>query len=95
MGELVSSPGVPINLGNPVEFTINELAKEIINLYPGACIEYNPLPQDDPTRRKPNIDRAKEYLKWNPEIDLRTGLIKTATYWEKIHVVKHAPFVTK
>lgn len=89
MGELKTSPRVPINLGNPDEFTINELVETIIELYPGACIEFNPLPQDDPMRRKPNIDRAKEILKWNPEIDLRTGLIKTARYWEEIRVISH------
>jgi UDP-glucuronate decarboxylase len=52
-------------------------------------VKFNPLPQDDPMRRKPDIDRAKEILKWNPEIDLRTGLIKTVRYLEEIRVIGH------
>lgn len=68
----------PINIGNPTEFTILELAnlvKEKIN--PNLKIIFKPLPQDDPLQRKPVINLAKKYLSWEPEIDLETGLGRT------------------
>jgi UDP-glucuronate decarboxylase len=68
----------PINIGNPTEFTILELAnlvKEKIN--PNLKIIFRPLPQDDPLQRKPVINLAKKYLSWEPEIDLETGLDRT------------------
>lgn len=68
----------PINLGNPEEITINELAeivRELIN--PAASIEYCPLPVDDPQRRKPNITKAQKDLNWEPYEGLETGLAKT------------------
>lgn len=68
----------PVNLGNPNEITINELAlkvKDLIN--PLAEIEYCPLPQDDPQRRKPDITKAMKSLSWEPIEGLETGLIKT------------------
>ena len=72
----------PINLGNPGEFTIAELAAEVIKqtgVNPG--IEYLPLPQDDPTRRQPDITRAKQTLGWEPTIELKEGLAKTIDYF--------------
>ena len=75
---------LPMNIGNPGEFTMNELAQEV-----GAAIgrEINikklPLPQDDPKQRQPNIERAKNLLDWQPRIALREGLRKTVAYFKK------------
>lgn len=75
----------PINLGNPCEITIVDLATKIINLIGNNCkIIYCPIPQDDPKKRKPNIAKAKEYLQWEPLIDLDSGLIKTIEYFISI-----------
>lgn len=74
----------PINLGNPDEFTVKELAEKVIALTGSSSkIEYLPLPQDDPTKRRPDIDRAKRLLNWEPRINLDQGLIKTVDYFEK------------
>ena len=68
----------PVNLGNPVENTVKELAEKVIELTGSTSnIVYKPLPQDDPTRRKPDISLAREKLKWSPTVDLKTGLNKT------------------
>ncbi len=75
----------PINLGNPGEFTIAELAAEVIKqtgVNPG--IEYLPLPPDDPTRRQPDITRAKQTLGWEPTIELESGLAMTIGYFRGI-----------
>jgi len=65
----------PINLGNPSEFTIKELAEEVMRICDSkAGIKYLPLPQDDPRQRKPDITRAEKLLGWNPAIPLREGL---------------------
>jgi len=83
---LMESEGVhePVNLGNPTEFTINELAAEIAQLCGNeVLIKRMPLPADDPRQRKPNIARAQELLKWTPEIPLREGLKKTVDYFAK------------
>jgi UDP-glucuronate decarboxylase len=68
----------PINLGNPVENTISELAEKILKLTNSKSrIEKFPLPQDDPKQRKPDIAKARELLSWNPEIPLEDGLTET------------------
>ena len=68
----------PVNLGNPAEFTIRELARKVIDLVGGdARIETRPLPQDDPRQRCPDISRAREVLGWTPKVDLATGLERT------------------
>lgn len=68
----------PVNLGNPDEYTILELAQNVQELInPDAEVKFEPLPQDDPKRRKPDITRAKTYLDWEPNIPLKTGLQKT------------------
>lgn len=73
----------PINLGNPVEFTIRELAERVIELTGSSSkIIYKPLPHDDPKQRCPNIDKAKELLGWKPVIPLDDGLLKTIRYFE-------------
>lgn len=65
----------PVNIGNPVEFTIRQLAEMIKNLTKSASpIIYQPLPQDDPRQRKPDIERARRLLAWEPRVNLETGL---------------------
>ena len=74
----------PMNLGNPEEFTILELANTIINLAnSNSALEYKPLPLDDPLRRKPNIDLAVSKLGWEPKISLDEGVKKTIDYFKK------------
>ena len=74
----------PINLGNPDEFTINELAEIVIRITnSNSKIIYEPLPHDDPRQRKPDISRAQSILGWNPTISLEEGVATTARYFEK------------
>ncbi|MFP3546993.1 UDP-glucuronic acid decarboxylase family protein [Rhizobium sp. SIMBA_035] len=76
------NPGVPVNIGNPGEFTINELAEMIQTMVrTGSKIVYRPLPKDDPQRRRPDIARAKELLGWEPKVPLSQGLQQTADYF--------------
>ena len=73
---------MPINLGNPNELTINNLAQDIIKLTQSQSkIIYNPLPNDDPLKRKPCIKRARELLGWNPKVELNNGLEKTISFF--------------
>ena len=73
----------PINLGNPVEFTVLELAQKIIDLTGSKSkIIYQDLPVDDPTQRKPDITKAKNILGWEPKINLEDGLLKTIEYFK-------------
>ncbi len=73
----------PINLGNPKEFTIKELAEKIVKMtHSTSRIIFKPLPQDDPTQRKPDISQAKAKLDWTPEITLDEGLKPTIDYFE-------------
>jgi UDP-glucuronate decarboxylase len=75
----------PVNLGNPGEFTILELAQLVIALTGSkAKIVHRPLPQDDPTRRQPNIGLAKKMLGWEPKVQLREGLEKTIAWFRSI-----------
>ena len=74
----------PINVGNPDEFSIKELAEKVIEITGSESkITFEPLPTDDPTQRKPNISKAKEILKWEPKIKLEEGLVKTIDYFKK------------
>lgn len=74
----------PVNLGNPGEFTMLELAEKVLALTGSKSkIVYRPLPQDDPVQRKPVIDLAKKELKWEPKIALDEGLKKTIAYFER------------
>jgi len=74
----------PINLGNPHEFTIKQLAELVIELTGSKSqIIYEPLPSDDPTQRQPIIDKAKAILSWEPTVQLREGLVKTIEYFDK------------
>lgn len=75
----------PINLGNPSEFTILQLAQEVIALTgSSAKIVHRPLPVDDPKQRCPDISRAQEVLAWTPKVQLRDGLVKTVAYFEQL-----------
>jgi UDP-glucuronate decarboxylase len=75
----------PINLGNPEERTIKYLAEKIVELVGShSLIEYKKLPQDDPERRMPNIEKALTILNWKPKVDLNMGLEKTIAYFRKI-----------
>jgi UDP-glucuronate decarboxylase len=72
----------PVNLGNPVEFTMRQLAEEVAGLCGREVqIRYCPLPPDDPRQRQPDITRAQNMLGWSPSISLREGLIKTISYF--------------
>jgi UDP-glucuronate decarboxylase len=75
---------LPINLGNPFEFTVLELAKKVISLTGSSSkLVSLPLPQDDPTQRQPDISRAKKLLQgWEPKVMLDEGLVKTISYFE-------------
>ncbi len=74
----------PINLGNPTEFTIRQLAEKVIELTNSSSKLVNrPLPSDDPMQRQPVIDEAKRCLGWEPTIQLEAGLKKTIEYFER------------
>jgi UDP-glucuronate decarboxylase len=80
----------PINLGNPSEFKIRDLAEMIVNLTGSASkIVHRPLPADDPKQRKPDISKAFELLNWQPSLPLREGLAKTIAYFEHLLIADH------
>lgn len=73
----------PINIGNPGEFTIRQLAEHVIDLTGSKSkLVFRPLPQDDPKQRQPNIDKARNILGWEPRVQLRDGLTKTIAYFD-------------
>ena len=75
----------PVNLGNPVEFTIRQLAETVISLTGSSSkIAYRPLPEDDPSQRCPDIGVAQNLLGWVPRVPLRDGLMKTIEYFERL-----------
>ena len=83
--QLDKNPDTPINLGNPNEFTILEVAKVVIEITKSKSeIINNPLPLDDPKQRCPDISLAKSTLNWKPTIELREGIEKTAAYFKQI-----------
>jgi UDP-glucuronate decarboxylase len=76
--------GLPINLGNPGEFTVKELAHMILEMVPtSSSIVYRPLPTDDPQRRRPDITRAKQLLSWEPKVPLAEGLDYTIAWFRQ------------
>jgi UDP-glucuronate decarboxylase len=78
----------PVNLGNPCEKTVVEIARQVLEMTGGESeIQYRPLPSDDPRRRKPDITLAREYLGWEPKISLEEGLAATIDYFRK-HISK-------
>ena len=75
----------PVNLGNPGEFTILELAQKVIDLTGSrSVLEYHPLPENDPTRRRPDISLAEERLGWSPKVPLEEGLTETIRYFDTL-----------
>ncbi|HLU88762.1 MAG TPA: NAD-dependent epimerase/dehydratase family protein, partial [Cyclobacteriaceae bacterium] len=88
MYRLMNSPNSfvgPVNIGNPVEFTMLELANLVISLTGSKSkLKFLPLPVDDPLQRRPVIDLAKKELSWAPKIQLEEGLRKTIAYFEKV-----------
>lgn len=81
---MISGFNEPVNLGNPREMTILEMAKTVLKMTDSASkIAFKPLPVDDPRVRQPNIDRARSVLEWTPTVDLETGLGGTIEYFRK------------
>jgi dTDP-glucose 4,6-dehydratase len=80
---MLSNEHGPINLGNPVEMTIKQIAETIIRMTGSKSpLVYRPLPQDDPKQRKPDITLARTLLKWEPKVALDEGLVKTLAYFK-------------
>ena len=78
----------PVNLGNPNEISMNELALKVLKLTQSKSrLVFMDLPEDDPKRRKPDISLAIKKLNWNPEYDLDEGLIETIKYFKEINLV--------
>ena len=74
----------PVNLGNPGEFTMLELAEKVLSFTGSKSkLVFKPLPQDDPKQRKPDIAKAKQVLDWQPEVSLDDGLKETIAYFKK------------
>jgi UDP-glucuronate decarboxylase len=75
----------PVNLGNPTEFTIRQLAEAVLGrIVTTSKIMQEPLPADDPTQRKPDISLAQKLLSWNPSVELTAGLDRTIPYFREI-----------
>jgi UDP-glucuronate decarboxylase len=75
----------PVNLGNPREFTMLELAENILRLAGSSSkLSFQPLPQDDPKQRQPDIALASEKLDWEPKVQLEDGLKETIAYFRKL-----------
>ncbi len=82
---LYSNCNEPVNLGNPKEMTLLEMAECIIELAGSkSSLEFHPLPQDDPQVRQPDIGRARKILNWEPKVDIRDGLKRTIEYFRKL-----------
>jgi len=81
---MLSDENLPVNMGNPHEFTVLELAQQIVALTDSSSeIIYQPLPQDDPKKRKPDISKAKQVLGWEPKVLLPEGLAHTLAFFEE------------
>lgn len=81
----------PVNLGKPGEYTMLELAELVLGIVGGSSpIEYRPLPQDDPKRRCPTIDQARELLHWQPTTPIEVGLARTVDSFRARITSKHA-----
>jgi UDP-glucuronate decarboxylase len=75
----------PVNLGNPVEFSIRQLAETVIRMTGSSSkLEYKPLPEDDPKQRRPDITLARTRLGWEPAVPLEQGLVQTIAYFERL-----------
>jgi len=95
MMRLMNAPDdltMPVNIGNPSEFTIGDLARNVIELTSSrSTLIHKPLPDDDPTRRRPDISLAKQRLNWSPNIALREGLAKTIDWFSSINCQDYRP----
>jgi dTDP-glucose 4,6-dehydratase len=79
---MLSDTNDPVNIGNPIEMTIKEIAETIIRMTGSkSTVIYKPLPTDDPRQRRPDITRARALLHWEPEVQLEEGLVKTIEYF--------------
>jgi UDP-glucuronate decarboxylase len=75
----------PVNIGNPNEFTILQLADSVLRLTGSKSkLVFQPLPEDDPMQRQPNISVARKVLGWEPKVQLEEGLVKTINYFKSI-----------
>ena len=84
---LLSKENIPVNIGNPNEMIVTDIAKTIIKLTNSKSkIVYKPLPEDDPKKRRPDISKAKKILKWQPKVDLNQGLLKTIDYFKRSRI---------
>jgi UDP-glucuronate decarboxylase len=82
----------PVNLGNPGEFTIRQLAEMVIEMTGSKVgLDYQPLPVDDPTQRQPDISIAREKLRWQPTVSLQQGLAKTIEWFRSINMSHYRP----
>jgi UDP-glucuronate decarboxylase len=82
----------PVNIGNPVEFTMLDLARQVIELTGSRSkLVHRPLPPDDPTQRQPDIRLARERLGWEPTVPLREGLLKTIDYFRGLNLGAFRP----
>jgi UDP-glucuronate decarboxylase len=92
----------PINIGNPVEYRMLDLATEVVRLTGiDLPLVFHPLPADDPKQRRPDISKAREFLGWEPKISLETGLLQTIKYFKErkglqtsVPIVNIAEFVS-
>lgn len=90
MVKLMNHPSCvgPVNVGNPVEFTIKQLAEQVIALTGSKSkLVTKPLPSDDPKQRQPDISLARKELGWEPKVPLKDGLVQTIAYFEKLLAV--------
>jgi nucleoside-diphosphate-sugar epimerase len=84
LGLLESDHVGPVNVGNPAEYTILQLAELAVEVTGSSSdIVFEPLPEDDPARRRPDISLARSLFGWEPEVDLRDGLARTADYFRE------------
>jgi len=81
---LLSDCQMPVNIGNPDEITIKEFAEEVLGLVGKGRLSYHPLPVNDPKRRRPNIEKAKEVLGWEPQINRHEGIRRTYEYFKEV-----------
>jgi UDP-glucuronate decarboxylase len=82
----------PVNLGNPGEFTIRELAEKVLALTGSRSrVEHRPLPENDPMQRQPDIAKARALLDWSPRVPLEEGLVKTIAYFDRLLGAGAAP----
>jgi UDP-glucuronate decarboxylase len=90
--DVADNPGVPVNVGNPGEFTINQLAELVVaQTRTASKTVFKPLPEDDPTRRRPDISRAKALLGWEPTVPLEKGLGDTIAYFRERLAAEKVP----